>query len=83
MGGYGRACRRGGWRWFSWAVLVALSQRKGGVGADDGEKEARNRTNLLVERCVLSPTGLARAFFPFHRCPQAEPGALGSAWDAG
>ena len=46
----------------------------------EGEEE---RTNLLVEMCVLSPTGVARAVFPFRRRPQAEPSELGSAWDAG
>ena len=52
-------------------VLVASSRRKGGVGAGDGEKERRKRTNLLVQRSVLSPTGVARAVFPFRRRPRA------------
>ena len=69
-------------RWLA-VVLVASSRRKGGVGAGDGEKERRKRTNLLVQRSVLSPTGVARAVFPFRRRPQAEPSSLGSAWDAG
>ena len=58
---------------FSWAILAALLRRKGGVGAGDGEKEERNRANLLVERCVLSPTGLARAFSPFTGAPRRNP----------
>ena len=80
-GGYGRVCRRGGWRWLvDYSGGVFAAEGRSCVG--DGERETRNRVNLWWA-CVLSPIGVARAIFPFRRCPQAEPGALGLAWDAG